>query len=202
MKQPLKYVLLVAFLCGAFIGQALELPKTEQQLLKNLNDIHTYEADFVQINDDGSKAAGRFYMDRPNQRLRFIYSHPEGTSILAKEGWIKIYDADQDEEMSLSIDETPAQFFLNGEITLDTTDFQREIVEAEGRDTLLKVFDQNSGFLLVLPIAQRTQYLMGWHVRDINGKWTRIRFSNIRLNQPIDEEVFRKNKSFTSHRDK
>jgi len=104
--------------------------------------------------------------------------------------------------MSLSIDETPAQFFLNGEITLDTTDFQREIVEAEGRDTLLKVFDQNSGFLLVLPIAQRTQYLMGWHVRDINGKWTRIRFSNIRLNQPIDEEVFRKNKSFSSHRDK
>jgi outer membrane lipoprotein-sorting protein len=201
MKLNLRFLLTVAtvFCCATVV--AAEQQMDEQKIVAALNQLKTFKAEFRQVNEDGTEASGMFYMDRPNQRLRFIYKQPAGTSILARDGWLKIYDADQDEEMSLSLDETPAYFFLNGDIDLQSTQFKRHIFQSDA-DVRLLVHDGNSGYTLILYMTLPDLTLLGWDVKDINGKWTRLRFKDSQTNTALSESLFVRNKSFTSHRDK
>ena len=201
MKINLRFLLALAtvFLFASTV--AAEQQMDEQKIVAALNQLKTFKAAFRQVNEDGTEASGMFYMDRPNQRLRFIYKQPAGTSILARDGWLKIYDADQDEEMSLSLDETPAYFFLNGDIDLQSSQFKRYIFQSD-TDVRLQVQDENSGYTLVLYMALPDLTLLGWDVRDINGKWARLRFKDSQNNTALAEKLFVRNKSFTSHRDK
>ncbi|MAP24599.1 MAG: hypothetical protein CMM87_03595 [Rickettsiales bacterium] len=201
MKLNFRFLLTVATLFWCATPVASEQQIDEQKIVEALNQLKTFKAEFRQVNGDGTQASGMFYMDRPNQRLRFIYKQPAGTSILARDGWLKIYDADQDEEMSLSLDETPAYFFLNGDIDLQSTQFKRHILQSNS-EVQLQVQDENSGYTLFLYMALPHMALLGWDVKDINGQWTRLRFTNNQINTPLKDTLFVRNKSFTSHRDK
>lgn len=201
MRLNVRFLLTVATVFCYATNVVAEQQMDEQKIVEALNQLKTFKAEFRQVNEDGTEASGMFYMDRPNQRLRFIYKQPAGTSILARDGWLKIYDADQDEEMSLSLDETPAYFFLNGDIDLQSTQFKRYIFQSD-TDVRLQVQDKNSGYTLVLYMALPDLTLLGWDVRDINGKWTRLRFKDSQTNTSLKDNLFIRNKTFTSHREK
>ncbi len=57
-----------------------------------LNALTTVEADFVQVNADGSKSYGKIYIQRPG-RARFEYSAPDQNLVIAAGGQVVIFDA-------------------------------------------------------------------------------------------------------------
>ena len=69
---------------------AREIPLDE--LSAYLNGIVTAEAPFVQVNGDGSKAKGMIFIKRPG-RVRFEYSKPDKSLVLASAGTVAIFDA-------------------------------------------------------------------------------------------------------------
>jgi outer membrane lipoprotein-sorting protein len=61
-------------------------------LSRYLNALTTAEADFTQVNADGTIATGRVIIRRPG-RVRFEYAPPDGTLVLASNGQVAVFDA-------------------------------------------------------------------------------------------------------------
>ncbi|VDC26117.1 LolA family protein [Pseudogemmobacter humi] len=60
-------------------------------LSKYLNGLTTVEADFTQINGDGSVSTGKIFIRRPG-RVRFQYAPPDRSLVLASAGNVAIFD--------------------------------------------------------------------------------------------------------------
>lgn len=69
---------------------AAKIPLSE--LSRYLNSISTLAADFTQINADGSIATGKLYIRRPG-RVRFEYSPPDKSLVIAGGQQVAIFDA-------------------------------------------------------------------------------------------------------------
>ena len=61
-------------------------------LSRYLNNLSTAEAEFTQVNADGTIATGRVIIRRPG-RVRFEYAPPDGTLVLASNGQVAVFDA-------------------------------------------------------------------------------------------------------------
>lgn len=77
-----------AFLAGP--SAADPIPLTE--ISRYFNSFRTAEADFTQVNPDGSLSTGRLMIYRPG-RVRFEYAAPDQTLVLATAGSVNIFDA-------------------------------------------------------------------------------------------------------------
>ncbi len=56
------------------------------------NDMKTAEAEFTQINDDGTISTGKILIRRPG-RIRFEYNPPDASLVLASKGQVAVFDA-------------------------------------------------------------------------------------------------------------
>jgi len=65
---------------------------TLSALSSYLNDLKTAEAEFTQINDDGTIVTGQMYLRRPG-RARFEYKPPDETLVMAGGGQVAVFDA-------------------------------------------------------------------------------------------------------------
>ncbi len=80
----------LAFLALAFPAQAEKIPLAN--LSAYLNSLTTVQADFTQINADGSISTGKISIRRPG-RVRFEYAPPDDSLVLAGAGTVAIFDA-------------------------------------------------------------------------------------------------------------
>lgn len=80
----------LAFLALGTPALAAKIPLSE--LSRYLNSISTLAADFTQINADGSIATGKLYIRRPG-RVRFEYSPPDKSLVIAGGQQVAIFDA-------------------------------------------------------------------------------------------------------------
>nr|WP_085986919.1 outer membrane lipoprotein carrier protein LolA [Maritimibacter alkaliphilus] len=84
-------------MAAAVVLAATALPAAAQQLSLGalstyLNGLKTAQAEFTQINADGTISTGTIYIKRPG-RARFEYNPPEQTLVLASAGQLAIFDA-------------------------------------------------------------------------------------------------------------
>lgn len=83
-----------------------------------LNALTTAEADFTQVNSDGTVSTGRIIIRRPG-RVRFEYASPDRTLVLASAGTVAIFDSKSNqppEQYPLS--KTPLNLILAANIDL------------------------------------------------------------------------------------
>lgn len=71
-------------------AQAQAIPLAD--LSRYLNGLTTAEADFTQVNADGTISTGRLYIRRPG-RVRFEYAPPDLNLVMAGGGQVAIFDA-------------------------------------------------------------------------------------------------------------
>jgi outer membrane lipoprotein-sorting protein len=79
----------LALLVPALPAWAEKLPLGS--LSKYLNGLTTVEADFTQVNSDGSVSTGRIFIKRPG-RVRFEYNPPDKALVLAGGQQVAIFD--------------------------------------------------------------------------------------------------------------
>jgi outer membrane lipoprotein-sorting protein len=106
--------LILAFLPLPALAEKIPLGK----LSDYLNSLTTVEADFTQINADGTIATGKIYIKRPG-RVRFEYAPPDRSLVIAGGQTVAIFDAKSNQPPEqYPLKRTPLNLILAANIDL------------------------------------------------------------------------------------
>jgi outer membrane lipoprotein-sorting protein len=87
-----------------------------------LNGLTTVEADFTQVNADGTISTGKIYIRRPG-RVRFEYAPPDRSLVIAGSQTVAIFDAKSNQPPEqYPLRRTPLNLILAEDIDLSTAD--------------------------------------------------------------------------------
>lgn len=154
-------------------------------------------ADFKQVSFDKSgrpaqSSSGKFYLSRPG-KFRWNYQKPFEQEIVSNNGKVWFYDADLEQvtvkQLDDSLGSTPA-LLLTGQVDIEEKFVLQEQGQDEGMNWVkLSPKNEESGFKYIL-IGMNGNQLGGMELSDNFGQLTRIYFSNIQLNQKLDDSLF------------
>lgn len=140
-----------------------------------INGLTTAEADFRQVNADGSTSNGRVLIERPG-RMRFEYAPPDRTLVLASAGQVAIFDGKSNtsaEQYPLS--KTPLNLILAPKVDLSRARMVVGHAEQNGL-TLVTAQDPTHPELgtLQLAFSANPVTLKQWTVTDEAGGQTTV----------------------------
>ncbi|MGB3148909.1 MAG: outer membrane lipoprotein carrier protein LolA [Paracoccaceae bacterium] len=118
--RPIPAFLALLLALFASHSPAVAAPIPLADLSTYLSGLGTAEAEFTQINSDGSGSKGKVFIERPG-RMRFEYAKPDKTLVLASGGAVAIFDAKSNqppEEYPLK--RTPLNLILGRRVNLET----------------------------------------------------------------------------------
>lgn len=106
----------LVFLALGTPALAQKIPLSD--LSRYLNALTTAEAEFTQVNADGSISTGRVIIRRPG-RVRFEYAPPDGTLVLASNGQVAVFDAKSNQPPEqFPLKRTPLNLILAANVDL------------------------------------------------------------------------------------
>jgi len=162
-----------------------------------LSDVETLEAAFGQtlVEPESGRervSEGRLYLKRPKQ-FRWDYRSPTPQLVVADGKDLWLYDPDLEQATVRSLDDglssTPAML-LSGEGRLEESFQVGAAYPEEGIDWVeLKPLDPESDFDAVR-VGFDAGELAAMDITDTLGQTTRIRFSEVRRNVPLDPALF------------
>lgn len=130
LMRYFKHLAAVALVAATAIPAAADTISLNR-LSNYLNGLQTAEADFTQVNDDGTLSTGRVYIKRPG-RVRFEYNPPEDVLVMAGAGQVAVFDGKSNlgrpEQYPLS--RTPLNIILERNVNLA----QRDMVVGHSSD--------------------------------------------------------------------
>lgn len=169
MRYALAPVLMLALAAPAW---ADKIPLAD--ISAYLNGLTTAEAQFTQVNSDGSKATGKLYLKRPG-RMRFEYANDD-TLVLASGGQVAIFDPKSNQiAEQYPLKRTPLNLILADKIDLG----QAKMVvghEEDGSNTAVVVQDPEHpeyGTIRLLFSANPVR-LRQWVITDDAGQKTAV----------------------------
>ena len=156
------------------------------------NGIDTLEAEFTQLNDDGTRSTGTLYMRRPG-RARFEYDPPDRSLVMAGGGQVAIFDgrSNSTNPEQYPLKRTPLWLVLERNVDLGRRNM---VVGHFGDDstTTLVMQDpdepQNGRVEVIFQNDPLT--LAGWTVVDGGGARTRVQLEQIRLGGQLGARLF------------
>ena len=187
-----RYFLVIAWILGSALpAHAIDPVSQIQQAEDYLNGIKTLTADFTQITPNGGLGKGKLYLQRPG-KMRWDYEPPTPLLMVTKGDTLIYYDKDLQEVSYLSLDDTMVSFLTRAKINFKD-DALRIVNLREGagslRFTLLQTARQDEGSLTLVFRTEPVR-LHQLVVSDATGQITEITMENIRLDQPLDQELF------------
>ena len=114
----MKHLLLAPLLSLALAFPAMAEKIPLNTLSNYLNALTTLEADFTQVNADGTISTGKIFIKRPG-RVRFEYGPPDESLVLASAGTVAIFDAKSNQPPEqYPLERTPLNLILGANINL------------------------------------------------------------------------------------
>jgi outer membrane lipoprotein-sorting protein len=155
-----------------------------------LNSIHTMQAKFAQVADNGGLAKGTIYLQRPG-KMRVEYDPPVPDIIVATGKMLIHYDGELDQPSYLPQTSSPAAFLLRDQIKL-AGDVSVTKVARNGNQLLVDVIETGSAEKggLHLVFTDNPLQLRQWTVLDAAGKRTEVTLIDPKFNIPIDPVKF------------
>lgn len=186
-----------ALLCLFSMSVVAVEMSSDMQLKAFLITTRTLSCDFKQVSIDEhgnpvKTSYGKFYLKKPG-RFRWDYQRPFKQEIVSNGKKVWFYDADLEQvtvkHLDRAIGATPAML-LSGEMSLE----RNFIVEKQGTDegmqwVRLRPKNENSSFKYIL-IGMDGKTIGGMELSDNFGQLTRIYFSDVKKNYPIDGTTF------------
>jgi len=180
-----------------FSGLIYAEPLAIQQLQQFLTKTQTLKAKFQQItldeNDQPIQTSyGDFYLSRPG-KFRWNYQKPIAQEIISDGHKVWFYDADLEQVTIKNIDQslglTPA-LLLSGEVKLEQNfELQQQGDDGELQWLKLTPKQENSSYRYIL-IGLSQEGIEGMELSDHFAQLTRIYFSHIKKNQPLNDRLF------------
>jgi outer membrane lipoprotein-sorting protein len=161
------------------------------ELSRYLNGLQTAEADFTQVNPDGSISAGRVYIHRPG-RMRFEYAPPDRTLVLASGGKVAIFDGKSNqppEEYPLR--RTPLSLILDRQVDLGRARLVVAHGEADGVTYVVAQDPERPEYgRLRLIFTADPVALRQWVVTDEAGAETTVILGELRTGRSYGASMF------------
>lgn len=164
------------------------IPEVERYL----NGIGSFQARFIQIAPNGSRAEGELYVRRPGQ-LRLDYAPPSKILLLAPGDWRLIfYDGSVRQVNVLPIARTPLGILLDDPLRLsgavEVIDVSRTPEEVTVRVQRPDSRDQGS---VALVFRRHPLKLLRWSVVDPQAKTTHVVLGDLKTNVELSADLFR-----------
>lgn len=168
-----------------------------------INGLTTAQANFTQINPDGSGSKGLLIIKRPG-RMRFEYTKPDKTVVLASGGQVAIFDAKSNqppEQYPLS--KTPLNLVLAPKVNLEQSGMVVGHSE-EGKLTVVTAQDPKHPEVgtIELGFSNNPIALRQWIVTDETGGQTTVLLDELKTGETyapstfiIDDEIARRKKN-------
>lgn len=173
----------------AFPAFAEKVPLAD--ISRYINSLTTAEADFRQINADGSTATGKVYIRRPG-RMRFEYAPPDRTLVLASAGQVAVFDGKSNqppEQYPLS--KTPLNLILAKNVDLSRAKMVVGHTEVDGL-TVVTAQDPDHPELGTLQMAFSAApvTLRQWMVTDEAGGQTTVVLGPLKTGESYTTRLF------------
>jgi outer membrane lipoprotein carrier protein len=199
MQRHFRSLLLALALSLAAAGavSAAEESTAPERLRAFLAETVTLEAHFSQVllEADTQRAQvseGRFYLHRP-QRFRWEYESPQPQLVVADGENMWLYDPDLEQVTVRRLDEelssTPAML-LSGDALLEESFRVGAAYREDGLDWVELAPLSEAADFAALRLGFEAERLASMELIDALGQTTVIRFSEVRINPPLDAELF------------
>lgn len=187
---------MLRFALAPVLSLALAVPAFAEkiplgELSRYLNGLRTAEADFTQVNADGTISTGKLFIQRPG-RVRFEYAPPDKTLVLASGGQVAIFDAKSNqppEQYPLS--RTPLNLILAQNVDLGRA---RMVVGHTADDKTTSIVAQDPehpeyGTIRMVFTAAPTE-LRQWVITDNTGGQTTVILGDLQKGQSYAPSMF------------
>jgi outer membrane lipoprotein-sorting protein len=178
---------------------ALAQPIPLADLSQYFNGFRTAEAQFTQINPDGTIATGRLMIQRPG-RVRFEYDPPDRNLVLAAAGSVNIFDARGNAGPSVyPLSRTPLNLILSERVDLTRA---RMVVGhfVDGPTTSVVAQDPDNpeyGQIRLVFSADPVE-LRQWVITDDTGRETTVILGQMRLGGSLSSALFDVDREMTA----
>ena len=185
---------LCLLLCAPVAAAQEEAPdraQTVAQISDYLNGIVHLQGRFTQLDAQGRRGSGVFYLQRPG-RIRFEYL-PKGSLLVVADGqWVNVVEgAFRSEVQRYPLQQTPLALLLRPRIDI-AKDAEVLDLRRESGNILLRLRDrerQRQGEL-TLVFEQPRLRLRQWIVTDPQGRKTLVALSSLLEGVPVDARLF------------
>ncbi|TDL78376.1 outer membrane lipoprotein carrier protein LolA [Palleronia sediminis] len=119
--MPSRRTFLAGISAAAMVAAApaIAAPIDLSRLSQYLNAMKTAQAEFTQVNADGTISTGQIYIQRPG-RVRFDYNAPDETLVMAGGGQVAIFDGGSNSKRpeQYPLARTPLKIILEANVNL------------------------------------------------------------------------------------
>ncbi|WP_201744049.1 LolA family protein [Paragemmobacter ruber] len=156
-----------------------------------LNSLTTAEADFTQVNADGSRSQGKLYIRRPG-RVRFEYAPPDRSLVLAGGGQVAIFDSKSNQPPEqYPLRRTPLNLILAERVDLGRA---RMVVGHYEADNTTRVVAQDPDYpeygTIELVFLNNPVTLAQWIITDDLGSRTTVVLDRMVLGGNLPPSLF------------
>ena len=175
------------------------LTEEEATLIQEINSfnsaIHTMAGRFQQINSDGTRSTGLFFLERPN-KIAFRYAPPSKTQIVSVGKGFFLIDREAKKVSTYPQDSVPLREFLTDDINL----FSANIYDVVSTDTHLSITlvdDSPAGMVQVALIFDKgTKMLVQWTLTEPSGGELTFSVYDVETGLELPESLFYVNPFF------
>jgi outer membrane lipoprotein-sorting protein len=183
--------LLMSFAAAALPLPALAQPLPLAELSAYFNSFRTAQAQFTQINPDGTLSTGQLMLYRPG-RIRFEYDPPDRNLVLATGGSVNVFDSRGNAGPTVyPLNRTPLSLILASRVDLTRA---RMVVQhfADGPTTVVVAQDPDRpdyGQIRLVFSADPVE-LRQWVVTDDAGYQTTVILGQMQLGASLPSALF------------
>ncbi len=173
-------------------------PPTQKQTLSKVNTyfngIRTLVGNFTQVGPDGSKADGKFFLQKPG-KVRFYYQRPSTTDIIADGKSLVVRDRKLATQDVYPLNQTPLKFLLDNNLDLARDSKVVAVYEEPGLVSVAleeeTTFGGKARVLIVFGTKDQKNFeLKQWTITDPQGLDTTIALSELDAATRPDEKLF------------
>ena len=167
----------------------------QQDLIKSKIEIffinlHTLEADFIQVSPSGAVSNGKLFLDLPG-KLRLDYIKPNNLLITCKGFWIVVQDRNLKSTNNIPLSQTPFSILLDKKIDFDNEKFIFNFKQKLGIISVkIKIAKNDQIGELVMEFSDNPFILKKWTIKDILGDETTVLIQNAKLGNSLPVRLF------------
>lgn len=191
----------VAVIATPVVAQAPSLTPDEEFALQEISqhntDIRTLAGRFVQIDSQGSRIEGTFWLKRPNN-VRFRYGPPSREEIISQGSGFYVIDREARTQYAYSQENVPLRQFLGDTVELINANLT-DVVMSESHVSVVIADDSPIGTVQVSLIFDReTLDLVQWSLIEPSGVETTFSIYDTQKGVDIPDQYFRIDPTYRS----
>jgi len=161
------------------------------ELSAYLNGLTTAEAEFTQVNADGSTSAGRLFIKRPG-RVRFEYAPPDQSLVMAGGGQVAIFDAKSNQPPEqYPLRRTPLNLILARDVNLGAAEMVVGHYEAQDTTRVVAQDPEHPEYgTIELVFTRDPVTLAQWIITDDLGNRTTVVLERMVLGGDLPASLF------------